>query len=65
VVVDANGKIVATRSGRSIKEEGIAKIRQFGPMTIFDREGNVLGKADGEQNAFKRATPAAVSGDNN
>ena len=59
VVADENGDIIDTRSGRSISEKGIAFIRELGPKTLFDKEGNVLGKADGS--AAKRAVPAAVS----
>ena len=59
VVVDANGKIVDTRSGRNIRDEGIALIRTLGPKTLFDEDGNVMGKADGS--AVKKAIPAAVN----
>lgn len=62
VVVDENGKVIETRSGRSISEEGIAFIREQGPKTLFDRDGNVVGTADGS--AFKRAAPAALSTSN-
>ena len=61
IVVDKDGKIVDTRSGRSIGETGIALIREMGPRTLFDRDGNVVGKADGT--AFKKAVPAAVRSD--
>jgi hypothetical protein len=60
VVVDASGKIVETRSGRAIREKGIAFIRELGPLTLFDRDGNVIGKADGKNTAFKKAVPSAV-----
>ncbi len=62
VVVDADGKIVDTRSGRTIRDRGIALIRELGPKTLFDKDGNVMGKADGS--AVKKAIPAAVSGNN-
>jgi len=62
VVVDKNGKIIDTRSGRVIKEKGIAFIRELGPNTLFDRDGNVIGKGKANS-AFKKAIPAAVSGD--
>jgi len=62
VVVDKNGKIVDTRSGRVIKEKGIEFIRQLGPNTLFDRDGNVIGKGQ-PNSAFKKAIPAAVGGD--
>jgi len=59
VIADEDGKIVDTRSGRVIREKGIAFIRELGPKTLFDRDGNVIGTADGS--AFKKAVPAAVS----
>ena len=62
VIVDKDGKIVDTRSGRIIKEKGIAFIRELGPKTLFDRDGNVVGKVNMKNTAFKRAIPAAVSG---
>ena len=61
VVTDKDGKIVDTRSGRHIKERGIAIIRELGPMTLFDRDGNVIGKVENPGEAFKAAVPAAVS----
>ncbi|MEE9369721.1 MAG: hypothetical protein V3V05_12805 [Pontiella sp.] len=61
VVTDHEGKIVETRSGRSIKEKGIAFIRELGPLTKFDKDGNVLGKGDGSQDAFKKAIPSATN----
>ena len=65
VITDHTGKIVETRSGRSIKDKGIEFIRQQGPLTKFDKDGNVLGQGDGQQKAFKKAIPAAVRGGNN
>ena len=59
VVVDKDGKIVDTRSGRSIRDRGIALIRELGPRTLFDKDGNVMGTADGS--AVKKAIPAAVA----
>jgi hypothetical protein len=64
VITDEDGKIVDTRSGRHIKDTGIAFIRELGPDTLFDRDGNILGKADTSGAAFKAAVPAAVSVDN-
>jgi hypothetical protein len=61
VITDHTGKIVETRSGRSIRDEGIAFIRELGPNTLFDRDGNVVGKVDEKNSAFKKAIPAAVS----
>lgn len=64
VIVDKDGKIIATRSGRVIRERGIALIRELGPGTLFDRDGNVVGKADPNASAFKKAVPIAVRVDN-
>jgi len=61
VITDHEGNIITTRSGRSIKDKGIAFIRQLGPLTKFDKDGNVLGKGDGKQDAFKKAIPAATN----
>lgn len=60
VVTDHEGNVVTTRSGRSIGEEGIAFIRELKEMTLFDRDGNVVGKVKNPNQAFKRAVPAAV-----
>ncbi len=60
VVIDKDGKIVDTRSGRSIGEKGIALIREMGPMTLFDRDGNVVGKVENPGQAFKQAVPSAT-----
>lgn len=60
VVVDKDGKVVETRSGRSIGEKGIALIREMGPMTLFDRDGNVVGKVENPGSAFKASIPAAT-----
>ena len=60
VIIDKDGKIIDTRSGRVIKEKGIARIREMGPKTLFDRDGNVVGKVDSSGSAFKKAVPAAV-----
>ena len=61
VIVDDQGKIVDTRSGRVIREKGIDFIRKLGANTLFDRDGNVIGPIDSNQSAFKRAASAAVS----
>jgi hypothetical protein len=60
VIVDHEGTIVDTRSGRSIKEKGVALIRELGPQTLFDRDGNVIGKLEDPGKAFKKAIPAAT-----
>jgi len=62
VIVDKDGKVVDTRSGRVIKEKGITFIRKLGPETLFDRDGNVIGKGQ-PNSAFKKAIPTAVNGD--
>lgn len=64
VITDKNGKIIDTRSGRVIHERGVALIREMGPKTLFDRDGNVVGKIDPNASAVKRAIPAAVRSDN-
>lgn len=63
VVTDKEGAIIDTRSGRSIGKKGIALIREMGPRTLFDRDGNVVGKVDPNSSAFKKAVPAAVRSD--
>ncbi len=60
VVTDHTGKIVDTRCGRSIREEGIKFIRELGPQTLFDRDGNVIGQLENPGEAFKKAIPAAT-----
>lgn len=60
VIVDNTGEIIDTRSGRVRKEKGIAFIRELGPKTLFDKEGNIVGKADGKNSAFKAAIPTAT-----
>ena len=61
VIVDQTGKIIDTRSGRIIREKGIDIIRTLGPLTLFDRDGNVVGKVNTKNTAFSKAIPAAVS----
>ena len=63
VVADKDGKIIDTRSGRNIRDKGIASIRKMGSKTLFDEDGNVVGKIDGSNSDFKRAVPAALSSD--
>jgi hypothetical protein len=65
VVVDKAGKIIDTRSGRVIREKGIKIVRELGPLTLFDRDGNVVGHVkEGDKNkAFRKAVPAAVRSD--
>lgn len=60
VISDKDGNMVDTRSGRAIKEEGINFIRELGPKTLFDKEGNVIGKLEEPGKAFREAVPAAV-----
>lgn len=61
VITDEKGEILETRSGRVIHDEGIALIRELGPDTLFDRDGNVVGRIDNKNSAFKRAVPAATN----
>lgn len=61
VVADENAEILDHRSGRSIRDEGIAFIRELGPATLFDRDGNVVGKVENKNEAFKRAVPSATN----
>ena len=61
VITDHTGKIVTTRSGRSIGDEGIEFIRTLGPETLFDRDGNIIGKLENPGEAFKSAIPAATN----
>ena len=60
VVADKDGNILETRSGRSIRDEGIDFIRTLGPRTLFDRDGNVIGEIDDKNQSFRSAAPAAV-----
>lgn len=60
VISDKDGNIVDTRSGRALSDEGIAFIRELGPMTKFDKDGNVLGEITDPGKKFKAAVPAAV-----
>jgi len=60
VILNKDGEIIETRSGRSIGEKGIAFIRELGPKTLFDRDGNVIGKVDVKNSAFKKAIPTAL-----
>lgn len=60
VIVDHEGNIVDTRSGRVIKEKGIEFIRKLGPKTMFDKDGNVIGELENPGEAFKKAIPSAV-----
>lgn len=60
VIVDHDGKIVDTRSGRVIKEKGIDFIRELGPKTLFDRDGNVIGELKPNREAFSNAVRSAT-----
>lgn len=61
VITDHEGNVVTTRSGRSLNDEEIAFIRELKKMTMFDRDGNVIGKLKNPNQAFKKAVPAAVN----
>jgi hypothetical protein len=60
VVSGPDGAMIDSRSGRAIKEEGIAFIRQLGKKTMFDKDGNVIGKLENPGDAFKKAIPSAT-----
>ena len=60
VIVDDEGKVVETRSGRVIKEQGIAFIRELGPKTLFDRDGNVIGEFERNKEAMSNAIRSAT-----
>jgi hypothetical protein len=67
VVSGPDGEIIDWRSGRALRDEGVAFIRELGPKTMFDRNGNVVGELENPGEAFKAAVPAAVDpggGDN-
>lgn len=61
VVLDEAGEIVETRCGRALSKKEIAIVRKFGPMTLFDRDGHVVGKLENPGAAFRAAVPAAAS----
>lgn len=61
VITDHEGNIITTRSGRSLGDDGIAFIREQKKMTLFDRDGNVIGTLKNPGAAFKKAVPAAVN----
>lgn len=48
----AEGQVLKIRSGRVIGDQGIALTREMGPGTLFDRDGNRVGKGDEENEAF-------------
>ncbi len=60
VISDAEGNIIDWRSGRALKDQGVDFIRQLGPKTLFDRDGNVLGELENPGEAFKTALPTAL-----
>lgn len=61
VISDPEGNMIDYRCGRAIGDEGVDFIRQLGPKTMFDKEGNVLGELENPGAAVKAAIPAAVS----
>lgn len=63
VVSGPEGEIIDWRSGRALKDEGVAFIRKLGPKTMFDKDGNVLGELENPGEDFKKAVPAAVDED--
>jgi hypothetical protein len=60
VISGPDGEIIDYRSGRHISDKGIAFIRTLGKETMFDKEGNVLGKLENKGEALKIAIPAAM-----
>jgi hypothetical protein len=66
VISGPDGNVIDYRSGRSLSDEAVAFIRTLGKETMFDRDGNVLGKLENKGEALKIAIPAAMqSGDVN
>lgn len=60
VISGPDGEIIDYRSGRFIREEGVAFIRTLGKDTLFDRDGNVVGQLDDKGEALKVAIPGAM-----
>jgi len=60
VLADKNGEILETRSGRVIREKGIDFIRELDQATLFDRDGNVIGKVENPGADFKKAVPIVL-----
>ena len=60
VISGPDGNVISHRSGRSIKDEGVALIRTMGKETMFDRDGNILGQLENKGEALKVAIPAAM-----
>lgn len=60
VICGPDGEIIDWRCGRALSDEGVAFIRELGPMTLFDKNGNVLGKVENPGEAVRAAAPAAV-----
>ncbi|MDZ8119292.1 hypothetical protein [Pontiella agarivorans] len=65
VIADKDGAVIDARSGRHIKDKGIAFIRELGPKTLFDRDGNVIGKFKPNREGFSAAAAAAMNPGNN
>jgi hypothetical protein len=63
VISGPDGEIIDYRSGRHISDKGVAFIRTLGKDTMFDKEGNVLGKLENKGEALKVAIPAALESD--
>jgi hypothetical protein len=64
VVSGPDGEIIDYRSGRHLDDKQVAFIRTLGKDTMFDRDGNVLGKLENPGEDLKIAIPAAVSSGN-
>ncbi len=63
VISDAEGNMIDWRSGRALRDKGVAFIRELGPKTLFDRDGNVIGELENPGEAFKAALPTALETD--
>ena len=61
VVSGPDGEIIDWRSGRALRDEGVAFIRKLGPKTLFDKDGNVVGEVENPGEAVKAAAPAALA----
>ncbi|QBG46138.1 hypothetical protein EGM51_01430 [Verrucomicrobia bacterium S94] len=65
VIADKDGNVIDSRSGRHIRDKGIAFIREQGPKTLFDRDCNVIGEFKPNREGFSAAAAAATDpGDN-
>ena len=61
VILDKEGKIIDTRSGRAINDKEIQFVRSISPQSLSDRHGNIVGKVDENNTFYKKALPAATA----